>query len=201
MPRPLIAILRGIRPDEAADIVSEIIAAGIRWIEVPLNSPSPYESIKTMLSVAGNDAMIGGGTVLNVAEVANLQKLGAQFVVSPNCNCDVIRATKTAGMLSYPGVMTPTECFAALEAGADGLKLFPGSLIGPSGVGAIKAVLPERTPLYAVGGAAADNFEEWIKAGVTGFGIGSALYKPGHSPQTVRAKAEEIVRAFDSCKI
>lgn len=143
-------------------------------------------------------AEIGAGTVLGVAEVDRLAGLGARIVVSPNTDDAVIRATRAAGMLSYPGVLTPTECFVALKAGATGLKLFPGSLVGPSGLAAIRAVLPAGTPLYAVGGASAANFAEWVAAGATGFGIGSALYKPGQSVAATAAAAATLVAAYDA---
>jgi 2-dehydro-3-deoxyphosphogalactonate aldolase len=197
MSREIIAILRGIRPDEAEAVTEALIAAGISRIEVPLNSPEPYDSIARMIGRAGARALIGAGTVLDVAEVARLAAIGAAMVVSPDCNGAVIAATKRAGMLSYPGVMTPTECFATLAAGADGIKLFPASLVGPAGLAAIRAVLPAGTRTYAVGGVGPDNFADWQRAGVTGFGIGSGIYAPGASAAEVGAKARTIVAAYD----
>ncbi|PKP75278.1 MAG: 2-dehydro-3-deoxy-6-phosphogalactonate aldolase [Alphaproteobacteria bacterium HGW-Alphaproteobacteria-6] len=197
MSREIIAILRGIRPDEAEAVTEALIAAGISRIEVPLNSPDPYDSIARMIGRAGARALIGAGTVLAVAEVARLAAIGAAMVVSPDCNGAVIAATKRAGMLSYPGVMTPTECFAALAAGADGIKLFPASLVGPAGLAAIRAVLPAGTRTYAVGGVGPDNFADWHRAGVSGFGIGSGIYAPGASAAEVGALAREIVAAYD----
>ena len=197
MSRNIIAILRGVTPDEVVGITGCIIAAGIDRIEVPLNSPRAFDSIKAIASAFGDQATIGAGTVLTVEDTARVQEVGGTLVVSPDCNPDVIRKTKALGMLSYPGVMTPTECFAALHAGADGLKLFPGNLIGPAGLKAIRAVLPPKTPVYAVGGAGPDNFADWAAAGADGFGIGTAIYKPGESEADVRAKAKAIVAAYD----
>ena len=196
--RKIIAILRGITPDEACPVTEVLIDAGIDRIEVPLNSPEPFLSIQKMLDAFGEAAMIGAGTVLSPDDVMRLSKLGAHMVVSPDCNPRVIVATKQAGMKSYPGVMTPTECFAALRNGADGLKLFPGSLIGPDGLRAINAVLPPETETYAVGGAGPKNFADWAAAGASGFGIGTAIYKAGFSASDVKSRAQEIVAAYDS---
>ncbi|WP_292290974.1 2-dehydro-3-deoxy-6-phosphogalactonate aldolase [Marivita sp.] len=196
-PRKIIAILRGITPIEAVPISEALIDAGITAIEVPLNSPDPFTSIKMMVDAFGQSALIGAGTVLTPDDVQRLHQIGAGMVVSPDCNPRVIVATKQLGMQSFPGVMTPTECFTALRNGADGLKLFPGSLIGPEGLMAIRAVLPADTQTYAVGGASADNFADWFAAGVDGFGIGSALYKPGFTIDDITARATEIVAAYD----
>ncbi len=198
MSRELIAILRGITPPEAAPMAEGLISAGFDKIEVPLNSPDPFDSIRAMLQVAGPHATIGAGTVLAPEEVLQLQDIGAQMIVSPDMNPRVIVAAKQAGLLSYPGIMTPSEAFAALRNGADGLKLFPASLIGPAGLKAIRAVLPEGTKTYAVGGAGPDNFAEWFAAGVTGFGIGTALFTPGRTLDDVLARARDVVAAYDA---
>ena len=143
-------------------------------------------------------AQIGAGTVLSVQDVTAVQQAGGTLIVSPNCDTEVIAATKTRGMASWPGVMTPTECFAALKAGADGLKIFPASLIGPEGVKAIRAVLPKSTQVYAVGGAGASNFAQWLAAGADGFGIGTALYTPALPLGEIATRAAQIVAAYDT---
>lgn len=200
MSRPIIAILRGVTPDEVEAIADALVNAGIDRIEVPLNSPDPFASIAKLARRHGNSALVGAGTVLEPDQVTQVQAAGGRLVVSPDMNPEVIRTTKAAGMRSYPGVMTPTEAFAALRAGADGLKLFPGSLIGPAGLAAMRAVLPPGTEVLAVGGAAPGNFSEWIAAGADGFGIGTAIYRPGDSAATVARKAAEIVTAFDAAR-
>lgn len=201
MTRNIIAILRGITPPEAADAAKALVAAGITTIEVPLNSPSPFDSIKAMVDAVGDKAVIGAGTVLSVEDVNRVAKVGGTLIVSPNVDPRVIHATKVAGMQSWPGVMTPTECFLALKNGADGLKIFPGSLLGPEGLKAIRAVLPDGTKVYAVGGAGPDNFSDWIAATADGFGIGSALYKPGMSTADIAARAADLVAAYDAALV
>ncbi len=197
MTRPLIAILRGITPDIAGDAAKVLTQAGVGIIEVPLNSPDPYDSIRAMIEATGGAAKIGAGTVLDTDAVRRVKDAWGELVVSPDCNPEVIALTRELGMQSWPGVMTPTEAFAAIRAGATGLKLFPGSLVGPAGLKAMKAVLPAEVPVYAVGGAGPENFADWLKAGATGFGIGTALYTPGMSPDDIASRAARIVAAYD----
>lgn len=195
--RPLIAILRGLTPSEAPAIARALIDAGVTRIEVPLNSPDPLDSIRILARDFSDQAQIGAGTVLTVSQVQAVAQAGGRMVLSPNCDADVIRATRAAGMDSFPGVMTPSEAFVALAAGASGLKLFPGELIGPAGLRALRAVLPAGTDCWAVGGVSAGNMGEWRKAGAAGFGIGSALYKPGDTATVVQDKARAMVAAWD----
>lgn len=198
MTLPLIAILRGVTPAEAPAIADVLIEAGITRIEVPFNSPDPLDSIATLAKAYGATALIGAGTVLTVEQVRAVAEAGGKLIVSPNCDTEVITATKALDMQSWPGVFTPTEAFAALKAGADGLKLFPGSMAGPSGLAAMRAILPQGTQVYAVGGAGPENFDTWIKASADGFGLGSALYKPGLTVSDVTARAQAIVAAYRS---
>ncbi|MEM6729607.1 MAG: 2-dehydro-3-deoxy-6-phosphogalactonate aldolase [Pseudomonadota bacterium] len=196
MSLPVIAILRGIEPGEAVDICAALIEAGIDRIEVPLNSPEPFESITRMAETHGSRALIGAGTVLSNEEVRRVADAGGEIVVSPNCDADVIEETVARGMQSWPGIFTPTEAFKALRAGATGLKLFPGNMAGPGGLKALRAILPPATQVYAVGGAGPENFGDWIAASANGFGIGSALYKPGMTADEVGARAASIVAAY-----
>ncbi len=197
MSREIIAILRGIEPDEAEPVLDVLIRAGITKIEVPLNSPRPFDSIDRMVRRAGDRATVGAGTVLDVPSVKRLARIGAPMVVSPDANTDVIAATKAHGLASYPGVFTPTEAFCALRAGADGLKFFPAFKLGLDGYKALSAVLPVGTKSYAVGGVGPANFEDWFAVGITGFGLGSNIYKPGYSADQVADLAARIVTAYD----
>jgi|TARA_B110000238_G_scaffold118231_1_gene128223 2-dehydro-3-deoxyphosphogalactonate aldolase len=198
MSRPIIAILRGVQPAEAVAISGVILAAGIDKIEVPLNSPSPLESISAIAEAYGNRALIGAGTVLTAVQVQQVKAAGGQLVVSPNCDPAVIAATIAAGMQSWPGIFTTSEAFTALQAGATGLKLFPSDVAGPKGLKAMRAILPVGTQVYAVGGAGPENFAEWVAASADGFGLGSAIYKPGDTPERVATKVQAIVAAFDA---
>jgi 2-dehydro-3-deoxyphosphogalactonate aldolase len=196
--RNIIAILRGVRPEDAEAVGRLLIEAGITTIEVPLNSPRPLESIAILARAFGTVATIGAGTVLSAQEVRDVAAAGGQIIVAPNFNVDVVRETKCLGLGSWPGVLTPSECFAALKAGADGLKIFPCSIIGPAGIIAMRAVLPAETKIFAVGGAEPANFKAWLAAGVDGFGIGSALFKPNRPLSDLEKAAREIVRAYDA---
>ena len=196
--RPLIAILRGITPLEAESVSDVLIEAGIKIIEVPLNSPRPYETIERMAKFHGNNGIFGAGTVLNEDEVSMVADAGGNIIVSPNSNPLIIKKTKELNLLSFPGVFTATECFQALDAGADGLKFFPASLLKPKSFKALSAVLPDNIISIAVGGIDEINFSSWIEVKITGFGLGSNLYKPGMLLDDIQAKAEKIVKAYDN---
>ena len=193
---PLIAILRGIKPLEAAPIAVALHAAGFRLIEVPLNSPEPFDSIARIRRALPADALIGAGTVLRADDVERVRAAGAELVVMPHGDPTVIRAAKAARLVCVPGAMTPTEAFAALDAGADALKLFPAELISPRIVRAMRAVLPSSVHLFAVGGVTPDTMAEYLRAGANGFGLGSALYAPGASPDLVAAQARRFAEAW-----
>lgn len=197
MSRPIIAILRGIRPAEAEAVGHALINAGIDRIEVPLNSPDPLESIRTLADAFGERALVGAGTVLTPEQVEAVSGAGGKLIVSPNYDAEVITRTVGLKMQSWPGVYTPTEAFAALKAGASGLKLFPGVTAGPAGLAALRPVLPPGTLVFAVGGAGPENFGQWIKAGADGFGIGSALYKSGMDLAEIADRAAQLVAAYD----
>jgi 2-dehydro-3-deoxyphosphogalactonate aldolase len=197
MSRRLIAILRGITPAEALPVCEALIDAGITKIEVPLNSPTPLDSISAMVKNFGARSTIGAGTVLSRQDVAGVAGVGGQLIVSPNVDAEVIEATVAAGMESWPGVLTPSECFAALKHGATGLKVFPAFKMGRDGLEAVRAVIPQQVQMYMVGGVGPDGFADWKASGANGFGIGSALYKPGRSAEDIKPIAEEMVAAYD----
>jgi 2-dehydro-3-deoxyphosphogalactonate aldolase len=193
---PLIAILRGVTPGEAEAIGEAVFAAGIRIVEVPLNSPEPLASIERLARRFGGRALVGAGTVLDLADVARVRDAGARLVVSPNTFAPVVAASVAAGLVSLPGFFTPSEAFEALRAGAHGLKLFPAEAAGPAAVRAQRAVLPPDMPLLVVGGIAPDTMRPWLEAGADGFGLGSALYKAGQSAEETAAKARAFVEAL-----
>ena len=194
---PLVAILRGLRPDEAVAVGEMLVEAGFRIVEVPLNSPDPFDSIKRLVQALGNRAIVGAGTVLNVADVETLHAVGGQICISPNANPDVIRRAKQLGMISFPAFFTPTEAFSAIAAGADAIKLFPAELAGTTGLKAMRAVLPKTVPVFPVGGVTPDNMKDFLDAGAAGFGIGSAVFKPGDTPEIVYKKARAFVEGWE----
>ena len=193
---PLIAILRGVRPDEVEDVGEALVEAGFTLIEVPMNSPDPLDSVARLATRFADRAIIGAGTVLREDQVAAVAAAGGTMIISPNANLRVISASAAAGLVSLPGIATPSEAFAALEAGATALKLFPAEAASPAVVKAMRAVLPKEARLLPVGGIAPGNMTPWTAAGAAGFGLGSALYKPGMSPDEVGANARAFVRAL-----
>lgn len=195
---PLIAILRGVTPDEIVPVGRALYDAGFRVIEIPLNSPQPFESIRRLTAELGESCLIGAGTVLTEAQVAEVDAAGGRLIVSPNANLAVIRASKAAGLVSAPGVATPSEGFAALDAGADSLKLFPAEQLGPAVVKAWRAVFPKELALLPVGGITPDNMGPYVAAGANGFGLGSALYKPGLTAAQVSANAQAFAAGWRS---
>lgn len=193
---PIIAILRGVKPDEVVPIGEALYARGIRCIEVPMNSPEPFVSIRSLTEALPDDCITGGGTMLTAEQVAQLVDVGGRIVVSPNMDEDVIKASVAAGLISAPGIGSASEAFAALKAGASALKLFPASTYGPDHVKAMRAVLPPEVPIVATGGVGAKNMAEWQAAGTQAFGIGSEIYKAGDSVETVAAKADALCTAI-----
>jgi len=198
MSRAILAILRGITPEEALPVTEALINAGIDRIEVPLNVPGALTSLAGMAREFGSDATIGAGTVLTEADVAAVLRAGGRFVVSPDCDPAVIRAARAGSLQSWPGVFTPTECFAAIKAGADALKLYPAFKLGPDGLAALGAVLPPSMPVWPTGGVDPEDFATWVRAGASGFGIGGALYRPGLGARDVAARARAVAAAHDA---
>lgn len=197
---PLVAILRGIKPEEAEPVGAALVQAGFRLIEVPLNSPEPFRSIEILARRFGNDALVGSGTVMSPEGARKTVEAGGKLVVMPHSHAAVINAAKAAGAWCLPGVATPTEGFAALAAGADGLKLFPGEAMPPAVVKAWKAVFPPEVPLLPVGGVTPERIADYVAAGAAGFGIGSALYKPGATAAEIGSRAKAFVEAWRSAK-
>ena len=193
---PLVAILRGVKPEEVEAIGDTLIAEGIAIIEVPLNSPDPMESIRRLATRCGGRALVGAGTVLDPADCARIAAAGGKLIVTPHADPEVVRAAKAAGLLAVPGFFTPGEAFALLKAGADGLKLFPAEAASPAVLKALLAVLPKGTPVLPVGGIDAGNMAFWRAAGAAGFGIGSSIYKPGDTAAIVATKTRLLVSAL-----
>ena len=193
---PLIAILRGIKPTEVVDVAEILIEKDFKIIEIPLNSPDPIRSIELLTHYFENHAIIGAGTVLDEASIRSIAEAGAKLVVMPNGNGIVVKAAKDRGLIAIPGIATPSEAFAMIEAGADALKLFPAEGIPPSVLKAMKAVLPSTVPILPVGGITPEKMNDYLKAGAIGFGLGSALYKPGMTLRDIRKNAEAFNQAL-----
>ncbi len=195
---PLVAILRGLKPEEAQDVVGVLLEEGFEAIEIPLNSPEPFKSIEIAARHAPSTALIGAGTVLTVGEVNQLLDAGGRLFVSPNVDVPVLTRAVDLGMVTLPGVFTATEALAAARAGATGLKFFPASVVGPDGISAIRAVLPPDLMIAAVGGVSDKNFSEYAKAGIKAFGLGSSIYKPGMKAAEVQLRARATIAAYDA---
>lgn len=193
---PLVAILRGITPNDAVDVAHALYEAGLRVIEVPLNSPQPFDSIAAIVRALPSDACIGAGTVLDSNQVEQVAAVGGTLIVMPHSDAEVIRAAKHAGLACAPGVATPTEAFAALQAGADVLKLFPAEQLGPAIIKAWRAVIPRSVHLLPVGGVTPTTMGDFIAAGATGFGLGSALYRPGDSAEQASKQARAFIESL-----
>jgi 2-dehydro-3-deoxyphosphogalactonate aldolase len=196
---PLIAILRGLAPQAAADVAAVLIDAGFAMVEVPLNSPDACQSIQAISARFGHRALIGAGTVTRIEQVEQVAQAGGKIIVSPNCDIRVIERSKKLGLISLPGCCTPSEIYTALDAGADAIKLFPATLIPPAAVAAMRAALP-AVPLLAVGGIGSENFADYLRAGVAGFGLGSSLFRPQMSLAEIRENAEHFIRRFGEVK-
>ena len=200
MERPLIAILRGIKPDETADIVGALIENGFMAIEIPLNSPDPFRSIEIAARMAPANCLIGAGTVLTIEDVDRLDGAGGKLLVTPNVEPAVISRARDKGMVTMPGVFTATEALSAARAGATGLKFFPAGVLGASGITAMRAVLPPELVVAAVGGVSDQNFADYTKAGILAFGLGTSLYKPGMTAAEVAERAKVTIYAYDAAR-
>ncbi|MBB4184145.1 2-dehydro-3-deoxyphosphogalactonate aldolase [Sinorhizobium terangae] len=198
MKYPLVAILRGLKPAETEGIVGALIETGFTAIEIPLNSPDPFRSIEIAVKMAPAGCLIGAGTVLTTEQVEQLATVGGRLMVSPNVEPSVIKLAAAKGMVTMPGVFTPTEALAAAGAGASGLKFFPASVLGPAGIAAIRTVLPTDIEIAAVGGVSESNFADYAKIGIRSFGLGSSLYKPGMSAADVEQRAKATLQAYDA---
>jgi 2-dehydro-3-deoxyphosphogalactonate aldolase len=194
---PLIAILRGIKPVEAESIGDALEEAGVRIVEVPLNSPDPLQSIATLARVFGDRMLVGAGTLTDAAQVAQVVDAGGKLIVTPHAELSVVRAAKEAGLFAAPGFFNPTEAFALLKAGADAIKLFPAEVLGPPMLKALKAVLPKSTLIVPVGGISEKSIPQWTAAGANGFGAGSSIYMPGDDAKTVLTKARRLLNALN----
>jgi 2-dehydro-3-deoxyphosphogalactonate aldolase len=197
MKRPLVAILRGVKPDEADGIVSVLIEAGMTAIEIPLNSPDPFRSIEIAVRRAPAGVLVGAGTVLTTDDVDRLRDVGGKLLVAPNVDTQVIARAHGHGMVTMPGVFSPTEALLAASVGASSLKFFPASVLGAAGIAAIRAVLPVGAMIAAVGGVSDQNFTEYVRSGVRAFGLGRSLYKPGMTAPDVAARAKATIVAYD----
>ncbi len=195
---PIVAILRGVKPDEILDVAAALVAAGIKGIEVPLNSPDPLESIGKLCDAFGDQALCGAGTVLSPQAVDEVASVGGKLIVTPNTDPEVIGRAVALGLTAMPGFATPSEAFAAVKAGAKALKLFPAGSFGPGHIKAIKDVLPKDIAVYAVGGVGAANLDVWKAAGVAGIGVGGELYRPGYTAQEVGERAAALVAAWNA---
>lgn len=197
MKYPLVAILRGLKPEETPAAIEALLEAGLRAIEIPLNSPEPFQSIAIAAKMAPADALIGAGTVLTTDDVDRLEQAGGRLFVSPNVDQPVLAHAVAKGMVTLPGVLTPTEALLAARTGATGLKFFPASVLGISGINAIRAVLPPDLMIAAVGGVSEDNFGDYAKGGIKAFGLGSSLYKPGMTAEEIGRRAKATIAAYE----
>lgn len=197
---PLIAILRGIKPDEVQSIGDALEEAGVTIVEVPLNSPDPLKSIEILSLAFGDRLLIGAGTVTDPAQVAEIAQAGGKLIVTPHADVSIVRAAKQAGLVAVPGFFNPTEAFALLKAGADAIKLFPAEVVGPSMLKALRAVLPKDSLVVPVGGIDKQSIDAWLAAGANGFGAGSSIYRPGDDAKTVKQKAAILIDALRNCQ-